>query len=189
MNVAWASSTSSHISVGSGAVSRPLEDQRVVGFAFTELLNFSLLPRLKNMGSIRLYRPDDGPPGWLALGGSLTRAIRWDLIAQQHDQIQVRHCPPPGHRGGRAGAAALHPRRIRARHVPGPRRAGARGSHDLRVWAPRRPRPAPGDPRRTPGRGELEQGYWASAPIACSAIWIPTVAAMEAPASSSRSLI
>lgn len=27
------------------------------------------------------------PPGWPALGGSLTRAIRWDLIAQQYDQM------------------------------------------------------------------------------------------------------
>ncbi|WP_225835063.1 Tn3 family transposase [Streptomyces sp. NK08204] len=59
----------------------------VVGFAFTELLNFRLLPRLKNIGSIRLYRPDDDPPGWPALGGSLTRSIRWDLIAQQYDQM------------------------------------------------------------------------------------------------------
>nr|WP_219668650.1 Tn3 family transposase [Streptomyces bambusae] len=59
----------------------------VVGFAFTELLNFRLLPRLKNIGSIRLYRPDDDPPGWPALGGSLTRAIKWDLIAQQYDQM------------------------------------------------------------------------------------------------------
>ncbi|MET8828122.1 Tn3 family transposase [Streptomyces sp. NPDC004610] len=59
----------------------------VVGFAFTELLGFRLLPRLKNIGSIRLYRPDDSPPGWPALGGSLTRPIRWDLIAQQYDQM------------------------------------------------------------------------------------------------------
>lgn len=59
----------------------------VVGFAFTELLNFRLLPRLKNIGSIRLYRPDDTPPGWPALGGSLTRPIRWDLIEQQYDQM------------------------------------------------------------------------------------------------------
>ncbi|GGY47465.1 Tn3 family transposase [Streptomyces tanashiensis] len=59
----------------------------VVGFAFTELLNFRLLPRLKNIGSIRLYRPDDTPPGWPALGGSLTRSIRWELIAQQYDQM------------------------------------------------------------------------------------------------------
>ncbi|MET8509792.1 Tn3 family transposase [Streptomyces sp. NPDC004787] len=59
----------------------------VVGFAFTELLNFRLLPRLKNIGAIRLYRPDDTPPGWPALGASLTRPIRWDLIAQQYDQM------------------------------------------------------------------------------------------------------
>ncbi|MFE4924306.1 Tn3 family transposase [Streptomyces sp. NPDC056661] len=59
----------------------------VVGFAFTELLNFRMLPRLKNIGSIRLYRPDDARPGWPALGGSLTRAIKWELIAQQYDQM------------------------------------------------------------------------------------------------------
>ncbi|MEV7436932.1 Tn3 family transposase [Streptomyces griseoviridis] len=60
----------------------------VVGFAFTELLNFRLLPRLKNIGSIRLYRPDDDPPGWPALGGSLTRAIKWDLIAQPEQVLR-----------------------------------------------------------------------------------------------------
>ena len=31
----------------------------VVGSAFTELLGFRLLPRLKNIGAIRLYRPDE----------------------------------------------------------------------------------------------------------------------------------
>ncbi|WP_234375870.1 transposase [Streptomyces sp. CB01373] len=35
----------------------------------------------------RLYRPDDTPPGWPALGASLTRPIRWDLIEQQYDQM------------------------------------------------------------------------------------------------------
>ncbi|WP_326594636.1 Tn3 family transposase [Streptomyces sp. NBC_01803] len=59
----------------------------VVGFALTELLNFRLLPRLKNIGSIRLHRPDDSPPGWPALGASLTRPIRWELIEQQYDQM------------------------------------------------------------------------------------------------------
>lgn len=59
----------------------------VVGFAFTELLNFRLLPRSKNIGSIRLYRLDDAPPRRPALGGSLTRPIRWDLIEQQCDQM------------------------------------------------------------------------------------------------------
>ncbi|MGP4110462.1 transposase [Streptomyces sp. 4N509B] len=59
----------------------------VVGFAFTELLNFRLPPRLKNIGSIRLYRPDDAPPGWPALGAPLTRTIKWDLMAQQYGQM------------------------------------------------------------------------------------------------------
>jgi len=41
----------------------------------------------KNISSIRLYRPDDTPPGWPALGASLTRPIRWELIEQQYDQM------------------------------------------------------------------------------------------------------
>ncbi|WUB67813.1 transposase [Streptomyces sp. NBC_00582] len=52
------------------------------------MLKFRLLPRPKNIGSIRLYRPDDTPSGWPALGATLTtRAIKWDLIAQQYDQM------------------------------------------------------------------------------------------------------
>jgi hypothetical protein len=35
------------------------------------------------LASIRLYRPDDTPPGSRAFGGSLIRPIRWELIAQQ----------------------------------------------------------------------------------------------------------
>lgn len=58
----------------------------VVGFAFTELLGFRLLPRLKNIGSIRLYRPDGDTP-YAAIAPVLTRPIRWDLIAQQYDQM------------------------------------------------------------------------------------------------------
>ena len=61
----------------------------VVGFAFSHLLGFRLLPRLKNIGSARLYRP--GPASetasWPALERVLSRPIRWDLIAQQYDQI------------------------------------------------------------------------------------------------------
>ena len=59
----------------------------VVGFAFTELLGFRLLPRLKNIGSIRLYRPDDTGTPYAALGQVLTRPIRWELIAQEYDQM------------------------------------------------------------------------------------------------------
>ncbi len=58
----------------------------IVGFAFTELLGFRLLPRLKNIGSIRLYRPDDAID-LKQLDKVTTRPIRWDLIAQQYDQM------------------------------------------------------------------------------------------------------
>ena len=46
----------------------------VVGFAFTELLGFRLLPRLKNIGAIRLYRPDERA-AYAQLGPVLTRPI------------------------------------------------------------------------------------------------------------------
>jgi TnpA family transposase len=58
----------------------------IVGFAFTELLGFRLLPRLKNIGSIRLYRPDDKLE-LQELEKVCTRPIRWELIAQQYDQM------------------------------------------------------------------------------------------------------
>ena len=58
----------------------------VVGFAFADLLGFRLLPRLKNIGAARLYRPDD-QPGPTRLAPVLTRPIRWELIAQSYDQI------------------------------------------------------------------------------------------------------
>jgi TnpA family transposase len=58
----------------------------VVGFAFADLLGFRLLPRLKNIGAARLYRPDD-QPGPDRLAPVLTRPVRWELIAQNHDQL------------------------------------------------------------------------------------------------------
>jgi TnpA family transposase len=58
----------------------------VVGFAFADLLGFKLLPRLKNIGAARLYRPDERP-GPERLTPVLTRPIRWELIAQQYDQM------------------------------------------------------------------------------------------------------
>ncbi|GGS36807.1 hypothetical protein Snoj_16600 [Streptomyces nojiriensis] len=114
----------------------------VVGFAFTELLlNFRLLPRLKNIGSIRLYRPDDDPPGWSS-GRRLPdpgHQVGPDRAAVRPDG-QVSHRPAPGHRRGRAGAAALHPRRPQAPHLLRARRTRPRRTHDLRVRLPRRPR-------------------------------------------------
>ena len=61
----------------------------IVGFAFCHLLGFRLLPRLKQIGSARLYRPglpDD--PALPQLNKVLSsRPIDWELIAQQYDQL------------------------------------------------------------------------------------------------------
>jgi TnpA family transposase len=59
----------------------------VIGFAFCELLGFRLLPRLKRIGAVRLYRPAEAPARWPALERVLTRPIRWELVAQQYDQM------------------------------------------------------------------------------------------------------
>jgi TnpA family transposase len=58
----------------------------IVGFAFTELLGFKLLPRLKNIGSIRLYRAESEST-YSEITPVLSRAINWDIIAQQYDQM------------------------------------------------------------------------------------------------------
>ena len=63
--------------------------QSEVGFAFTHLLGFDLLPRLKDIAGQKLYLPD------LALSEQLPllkpvaaqRAIRWELIEQQYEPM------------------------------------------------------------------------------------------------------
>ncbi|PRX59056.1 Tn3 transposase DDE domain-containing protein [Nonomuraea fuscirosea] len=61
----------------------------IVGFAFSELLGFKLLPRLKNIGSARLYRPGTGEDeAWPRLETVLSnKTIDWDLIARHYDQM------------------------------------------------------------------------------------------------------
>lgn len=61
----------------------------VVGFAFSYLLGFNLLPRLKNIGAARLSRPGTGEDQkWDHLGPVMTtRAIDWELIARHYDQL------------------------------------------------------------------------------------------------------
>jgi TnpA family transposase len=58
----------------------------IVAFAFAYLLGFRLLPRLKDIGSQRLNRPTEEAitP---QLAAVCTRPIRWELIAQQYDQL------------------------------------------------------------------------------------------------------
>ena len=62
--------------------------QSVVAFAFTRLLGFQLLPRLKRIGTQRLYRPDAGQPdAYPHLQPVLSRPIDWELIRQQYDEM------------------------------------------------------------------------------------------------------
>src|SRR5262249_15579677 len=58
-----------------------------VGLASAHLLPYALLPRLKHIGAARLNRPDAGDHPWEALTPVLSRPIRWELIAQQYDQL------------------------------------------------------------------------------------------------------
>ncbi len=62
--------------------------QSVVAFAFTRLLGFQLLPRLKRIGKQRLYRPDAGQPeAYARLQPILSRPIDWELIRRQYDAM------------------------------------------------------------------------------------------------------
>lgn len=62
--------------------------QSVVAFAFTRLLGFQLLPRLKAIHSQRLYKPDTGHPDvYPNLQPVLSRPIDWELIRRQYDEM------------------------------------------------------------------------------------------------------
>jgi TnpA family transposase len=62
--------------------------QSEIGFGITRLLGFDLLPRIKRINRIKLYVPAGGAREvYPLLGPALTRPIRWDLIAQQYDQM------------------------------------------------------------------------------------------------------
>ena len=62
--------------------------QSEVAFAFTHLLGFQLMPRLKGIHRQKLYRPFAGQPdAYQFLQPILTRPINWDLIRQQYDQM------------------------------------------------------------------------------------------------------
>ncbi len=62
--------------------------QSVVAFAFTKLLGFQLMPRLKAIHSQRLYRPETGKPdAYPTLQPVLSRPIDWELIRRQYDEM------------------------------------------------------------------------------------------------------
>ncbi len=62
--------------------------QSEIGFGVTRLLGFDLLPRIKRINTVKLYRPSPGAPDtYPNLAPALTRSIRFDLIAEQYDQM------------------------------------------------------------------------------------------------------
>jgi TnpA family transposase len=62
--------------------------QSAIGLAFTHLLGFQLLARLKGIGGQKLSRRETGNPDpYPHLQAVLTRSIRWDLIRQQYDEM------------------------------------------------------------------------------------------------------
>ncbi|MDD5494841.1 MAG: Tn3 family transposase, partial [Dehalococcoidia bacterium] len=62
--------------------------QSEVAFAFSHILGFDLLPRLKAIARQKLYVPTmTDAEQYTHLEPILTRAINWDLIRQQYDEI------------------------------------------------------------------------------------------------------
>jgi TnpA family transposase len=62
--------------------------QSEVAFAFCHLLGFRLLPRLKDIASQKLARPEAGNPSdYEHLQPILTKPIDWDLIKNQYDEM------------------------------------------------------------------------------------------------------
>jgi Tn3 transposase DDE domain len=60
--------------------------QDEVAFGFCHLLGFQLMPRLKNIGGQKLYRPKVGEPdAYSNLQLVLTRPINWEVIEQNYD--------------------------------------------------------------------------------------------------------
>ncbi len=62
--------------------------QSEIGFAITRLLDFDLLPRMKQINKAKLYGPDRGQPdAYPGLKAAMTRPIRWEIIEQNYDQL------------------------------------------------------------------------------------------------------
>jgi len=62
--------------------------QSEVAFAFTRLLGFQLMPRLKRLHKQKLYRPVAGQKdAYPHLQAVLTRPINWEIIRQQYDEL------------------------------------------------------------------------------------------------------
>ena len=61
--------------------------QSVVGFGLTRLLGFDLLPRIKRINHVRLYPPARGEEFPSLAPAMVGRAIDWELIAAQYNDV------------------------------------------------------------------------------------------------------
>ncbi|TCN29270.1 TnpA family transposase [Kribbella orskensis] len=120
-----------------------------IGFGITRLLGFDLLPRIKQINKVRLYRPAAGQP---AAGSGIDPAhpVGPDRPAVRPDD-QVRHRDPHRHRLHRSDPAPLHPLRVPP-DLPGDARGRPRATDPVRGPIPARPRAATRD-HRGPERG------------------------------------
>ncbi|MEV1243076.1 Tn3 family transposase [Nonomuraea sp. NPDC049750] len=62
--------------------------QTEIGFGVTRLLGFDLLPRIKQINKVKLYRVESGESElYPRLTPAMTRPIKWELIEQNYDQM------------------------------------------------------------------------------------------------------
>jgi TnpA family transposase len=62
--------------------------QSEIGFGLTRLLGYDLLPRIKQINTVKLYRPGrEDEDSYERLADAMTRPIRWDIIENNYDQL------------------------------------------------------------------------------------------------------
>ncbi|MEV6077551.1 Tn3 family transposase [Streptomyces sp. NPDC052069] len=84
--------------------------QSEIGFGITRLLNLDLLPRIKRISKVRLYRPVAGEPdAYPQLTPALARLIRRELIARQYDEMFNMRRPGRPDRSPRSITELVHP--------------------------------------------------------------------------------
>ncbi len=90
--------------------------QSEIEFGITRLLNVDLLPRIKQINHVRLYRPNVGEPdAYPNLVPAMTRPIRWDVIENNYDQV-IKYATAI--RSGTASTEAILSRFTRAASHP-----------------------------------------------------------------------
>jgi TnpA family transposase len=63
--------------------------QSLIGFGITRLLDIDLLPRIKQINTVRLYRPESTAGGdpYPNLAPALHGPVNWRVIAENHDTV------------------------------------------------------------------------------------------------------